>query len=165
MIYTGNYENCSKSSKFVSISNDSDKKLNYKGRYYSPLVPKLELLKKWKANIGKIKEEENMRYYIENYYKEVLEELDIPELFYELGSKFIIGGHENSDEFSQRYIVAAYLELMLGIEINEIKIDNNKIITLPKNQMYKKISNILCETIIKDIDSRPERKQKTMILI
>ena len=54
---------------------------------------------------------------------------------------------------------------MLGIEINEIKIDNNKIITLPKNQMYKKISNILCETIIKDIDSRPERKQKTMILI
>ena len=56
MIYTGNYENCSKSSKFVSISNDSDKKLNYKGRYYSPLVPKLELLKEISLKLQEIKQ-------------------------------------------------------------------------------------------------------------
>ena len=72
MIYTGNYNNCSNSKMFVSISGDKGKDAGYEGRYYLPLAPKKEFFEKWKENIGKITEEENMLFYIENYYRKVL---------------------------------------------------------------------------------------------
>lgn len=165
MIYTGNYENCKELNNFVSISKDGGKSVNFKGKKYYQLSPKLEFFKKWKENIGKITEEENIRFYIEHYYNEVLKDLDISELLTELGTNFIMGCYEKSDDFCHRFIVANYLELVLGINIDEIKVKDGKIITLPKSKMYKKIGNILCETIIKDIDSQKKRKEKTMILL
>lgn len=158
MIYTGNYKNCKDSELFVSISGDHGKSVNFKGRCYSLLAPKLSFWQKWHDNIGKIKEIDNMYFYIENYYYQVLRDLDINLLLSTLGNNFILGCYEENGEFCHRYIVALYLEMLLGIEIEEVMIKNNKLIKLPKTKTLQVIKNILCEVIIKDIQNTNNKK-------
>ena len=165
MIYTGNYKNCSSSELFVSISGDCGKMVDFKGNYCKLLAPKLSFWKKWHDNIGKIPELENIYFYIENYYYQVLKNLDINLLFSTLGNSFIMGCYEDNEEFCHRQIVASYLEMLLGIDINEVTIKNNKFIKIPKSQTSIVVKDMLCEIIIKDMENEKYEYDKQMILL
>ena len=123
MIYTGNYKNCDSSKyKTYSISGDRGKSVNYNGECYPALAPKLLFWKIWHDNIGKISEEENNKYYVEEYWKQVLSKLNPEEIYVNLDNSILLC-YENNLEFCHRHIVAAWFEIMLGIKTPEIKIN------------------------------------------
>ena len=86
MIYTGNYANC-KGDMCVSISGDKGKDAGYTGRCCLKLAPVRAFWKKWKANIGKIPEIDNTKYYIHEYYTQVLKYLDPKEIAKKLDNR------------------------------------------------------------------------------
>lgn len=127
MISTSSYKNFNKTLyKTYSISGDRGKDVGYTGAYFKELAPKLSFWKVWHENIGKISEEENNRYYIEEYYKEVLSKLD-PELVYKELDYSTLLCYEDNTEFCHRHIVAAWFELLLNVKICELKLDTNGI--------------------------------------
>lgn len=104
-----------------SISGDKGKMVGYDGNCYPKLAPKKEFWKKWHDNIGKISEEENNKYYIEEYYKEVLSKLDPMEVYDELEFTTLLC-YEEPTEFCHRHIVAEWINLLLEIDVLEIKL-------------------------------------------
>lgn len=117
MISISNYKNFNKTLyRTCFISGDRGKGAGYTGVYFKELAPKLSFWKVWHENIGKISEEENNRYYIEEYYKEVLSKLD-PELIYKELDFSILLCYEDNNEFCHRHIVAAWFELLLNVKI------------------------------------------------
>lgn len=140
MIYTGAYKNCNSNIiKKYSISGDRGKKENFKGDYCSYLAPKKEFWLIWHQNIGIKSEYENNNYYIEEYYNQVLLYLNPEEVMDSLDDSILLC-YEDNDSFCHRHIVAAWLELSLGIAVNEIKIENDNIVVMNRNlTMYKDI--------------------------
>ena len=120
-IFTGCYKNC-KSGNLISISGDRGKTVNFQGKVLSCLAPKRDFWQIWHDNIGKIPEEENTKYYIEEYYNQVLSKVDFEALF-EKEEEVILLCYEESNKFCHRHILAAYLELKYGILVPEIAID------------------------------------------
>ena len=131
-IMTGNYENC-KVGNLISISGDRGKRALYDGVCMSNLSPKMSFWGKWHSNIGKISEEENTKYYIREYYKEVLSKIDPEELYNELIDNSILLCYEDNNEFCHRHLVAFYLELFLGIKTYEVRVN-------PKRETYHVLS-------------------------
>ena len=126
MISTSSYKNW-QSDKYTtySISGDCGKDAGYKGKYFRELAPKLSFWKVWHKNIGILPEEENNRYYVEEYYKQVLSKLDPEKIYNKLDNSILLCYEENT-EFCHRHIVAAWLELLLNINVLEKKaIDYN----------------------------------------
>jgi len=80
-------------------------------REYKKLAPSWALLNKYKQN----KDEE---YYIEHYYKDVLDKLNPKQVYEELGENAVLLCWEKS-RFCHRFIVSAWLQDKLGIEIKE----------------------------------------------
>lgn len=142
MIYTGNYRNCLQGN-LVSISGDRGKEAFYNGRCFPSLAPKLSFWKIWHNQIGKISEEENNRFYIEQYYEQVLKKLDAAEVYSAL-DECILLCYEESFDFCHRHIVAFWLEQELQIEVPEIKIKENKIEIGKRPQWIKEV---LCEVM------------------
>ena len=139
-IFTGSYEKCD-FGNFVSISGDKGNSVGYDGNVYTKLAPKKEFWEIWHSNIDKISEEENNKYYMEEYYKQVLSKLDAKEVVKELeeqfGNNVILLCYEEVQEFCHRHLVATWLEKELGIEVPEILIDKDlKIERLNRNQIY-----------------------------
>ena len=143
-IFTGNYTNCTYGN-LISISGNKGKSANFEGKYIKELAPKLEFWKVWHANIGKISEEENIKYYIEQYYLQVLKDLDIESLL-ENEIDPILLCYEDSNDFCHRHIVAEYVELKYGIEVKEIEINSNNI---KFNTRPEYIKNILVKILNK----------------
>ena len=121
-IYTGNYINFSNTDyNLISISGDSGAKEKYQGQYILELAPKRIFWDVWFNNIGKISKEDNIIFYIREYYKTVL-------------SKIVC----------HRHILAEYIKLYtdIDIEIPEGIIVNGNIkpIIKPKiRHIYQKI--------------------------
>jgi len=139
MIYTGNYKNCkTKKYKTYSISKDKGKDANYDGDYYLELAPKESFFRVWKNNRGKIDEFENNRYYIEQFYNEILKNLNPKEIYKKLDNSILLCYEENN-EFCHRHLVAAWLEYHLNIEIPEIRIENETIVFLERPEYIKKL--------------------------
>ena len=91
MIRTGSYKEFKDSLlKTYSISWDCGKDANYHGQCYPILAPKKEFWRTYKDNIGKISEEDNYRYYIEEYYKQVLSLLDPAKVYGELDYSILL---------------------------------------------------------------------------
>ena len=113
-----------KSNNYITyaISGNKGKDVNYEGKCYPKLAPKKSFWKKWHDNIGKISDEENNKYYIEQFYIEVLSKLDVEEVYNELKHGILLC-YEDNDEFCHRHIVASWIELLLGIEVPEVKIE------------------------------------------
>lgn len=109
---TGMYRRC-------SISGDGGKAAGYEGTCYPALAPKKEFWQKWHDNIGKIPEEENTRFYIEEYYKQVLSKLD-PNLVYRELSYSTLLCYEDPEDFCHRHVVAAWFNLLLGDTIQPV---------------------------------------------
>ena len=121
MICTSSYNDW-KSDKYrtISISGNRGKDANYKGEYCKDLAPKLSFWKTWHDNIGKVPEEENNRYYVQEYWNQVLSKLN-PEKVYSDLYFYTLLCYEPNTEFCHRHIVAAWLEILLGIEVPEMK--------------------------------------------
>ena len=81
MILTSCYDNIDHRDKFkyqvVSISGDRGKGRKYNGTCYPDLAPKKSFWLKWEANEGKLSPEENNKYYIREFYHQVLSKLDV----------------------------------------------------------------------------------------
>ena len=121
MICTSSHNNW-QSDKFktYAISGNRGKDVNYHGYGYPKLAPKLSFWKIWHDNIGKISEEENNKYYVEEYWNQVLSKLDPEQVYKELDNSILLC-YETNTEFCHRHIVAAWFELLLGVEIPEAK--------------------------------------------
>lgn len=145
-IFTGCYQNC-KSGNLISISGDRGKTVNFHGKVLSCLAPKREFWQTWHDRIDKIPEEENTKYYIEEYYKQVLLKVDFEALF-EHEKDVILLCYEESNEFCHRHIVSAYLELKYGILVPEIAID--EIGNLSFKKKTEKIKRLLEEILKRD---------------
>lgn len=140
-VWTGCYDKC-KSGNLVSISGDKGKSVGFVGNAYTKLAPKKVFWNIWRDNIGKIDEDENNKYYMSEFYKQVLSKLDANIVLEELqafGKDVILLCFEEENEFCHRHLVATWLERSLKIEVKEITIDNEgKIEILERNQKYVK---------------------------
>ncbi len=121
MISTSSYNNWKLDNYITySISGDRGKDANYHGRCYPKLAPKLSFWKTWHNNIGKISVEENNRYYVQEYWNQVLSKLDPEQVYNELDGSILLC-YELNTEFCHRHIVAAWFEILLGINVPEKK--------------------------------------------
>ena len=121
MISTSSHNNW-QSDKYItySISGNRGKDANYQGRCYPKLAPKLSFWKTWHDNIGKVSQEENTRYYVQEYWNQVLSKLDPEQVYRELDYSILLC-YESNTEFSHRHIVAAWFEILLGVNVSEKK--------------------------------------------
>lgn len=101
-----------------TISGNRGKDANYEGKCYPKLAPKLSFWEIWHDNIGTIPEEENNKYYIREYYKQVLSKLDPNQVYKELDNSILLC-YEKNEEFCHRHIVSAWFEILLGTEVPE----------------------------------------------
>lgn len=127
MISTSSYNDW-KSDKYItySISGNRGKDANYQGKCYPKLAPKLSFWKQWHDNIGKVSDEENNRYYVQEYWNQVLQKLD-PEEVYEKLDNSILLCYESNTDFCHRHIVAAWFEILLDVKVPEQKAKEDKI--------------------------------------
>lgn len=142
-VFTGCYLKC-KTGNLISISGDRGKSVRFNGKYISSLAPKRSFWNVWHDNIGKISEEENARYYITEYYNQVLCNVNIKELLKNEKEPILLC-FEPSDEFCHRHIVAEYIEIKYGIKVYDIEINENHVIKVNKRPEY--IGKILREII------------------
>jgi len=127
MICTSSHGRCIRTKyKTYAISGNRGKDANYYGECYPKLAPKLSFWKVWHDNIGKISEEENNRYYVSEYYKQVLSKLDPEEVYRELDNSILLC-YEPITKFCHRHIVAAWFELFLDVDVPEVNVSNNEI--------------------------------------
>lgn len=124
IILTGKYDNC-KTGNLISISGDRGKSIGFNGRAIKDLAPKRSFWTIWHDNIGKIDEEENNKYYIEEYYKQVLSKLDPEIILGTIPDKSILLCYEDNNMFCHRHPAAYWFELFLGIKTFEVKTDEN----------------------------------------
>ena len=128
MIYTSSYKDW-KSDKYKTYSISGDRGKNtepeYQGEYYQALAPKKDFWKKWHKKIGKISEEENNWYYIQEFWKEVLSKLDPSQVYKELDDSVLLC-YESSELFCHRHIVAAWFEILLDVKVPEIVAKGNE---------------------------------------
>ncbi len=133
-IYTSCHNNWH-SNKYItySISGNRGRDAGYQGRCYPKLAPKLSFWKVWHNNIGEISEEENNKYYVREYWNQVLSKLDPEEIYKELDNSVLLCYEPNTD-FCHRHIIASWFEIFLGIKIPEVKSDGDRIeeVTVPE---------------------------------
>ena len=145
-IFTGNYEEC-KVGNLISISGDRGRKVGYIGKALPKLAPKKAFWNIFNSNIGKIPEEQNIRYYIEEYYKQVLSKVDIEELLKDEKDPILLC-YEKGQDFCHRHVLAEYIEMKYGIKVRDIKIDKD--LNIVENQRPGYIRTILEDVISKE---------------
>lgn len=139
MLYTGSHQNCNDENfKLVAISGNRGKDAGFVGDAYPALAPKLGFWRVWHENIGKISDEDNNRYYIEEYYKQVLSKLNPQDVYHDLTGSILLC-YEEPELFCHRHIVAAWLEITLGVQIPEVKIQNHQLVHLDRPKYIKTI--------------------------
>ena len=85
----------------------------YTGREYKKLAPKFWFFKKYK-------EDNDEKFYTEQYQKEVLDPLDAKQVFEELGENSILLCWEKSDKFCHRHLVSKWFKEKLNIDVTEL---------------------------------------------
>lgn len=137
MVYTSSYNNC-KSDKWhtYSISKDRGKDANYKGDCYLKLAPLESFFRVWRNNPNNLSKRENNEYYIREFYYNILKNLDPSDVYREIDNSILLCYEDNLD-FCHRHIVSAWLELFLNIEIQEVRIINNKLNIVNKPRYIK----------------------------
>ena len=123
--------------KTYAISGNRGRYANYEKDCFPPLAPKLAFWKEWHDNIQKVDEIDNNKFYIREYYKEVLSKLN-PEEVYNLLDNSILLCYERNDEFCHRHIVASWFELELGISTPEVKMIDGKLEVVERPEYIKK---------------------------
>lgn len=129
MLFTSYYEVCDLQNtkfNFYSISGDRGRRIGFNGNCYCKLAPKKSFWKVWHDNIGKVPNDDNDKFYIEHYWKQVLSPLNAGKIYEELNdlcAPTILLCYENHSEFCHRHIVSAWLELATQEPVSEVKIN------------------------------------------
>lgn len=145
-IFTGNYFEC-KAGNLISISHDKGKSAGFEGKTILQLAPKRQFWDIWRDNRGKISDEENNKYYIEEYYKQILSKVNIEDLLKDEVNPILLC-YEKEQEFCHRHIVAEYIEIKYGIKVRDIKIDEK--LNIIENERPKYIKEFLLEVMKKE---------------
>lgn len=137
MISTSSYDNW-QSDKYetYSISGNRGKDVNYQGKCYPKLAPKKSFFETWHNNIGVLQEEENNRYYVQEYWNQVLSKLDPEQVYRELDNSVLLC-YESNTEFCHRHIVAAWFEILLDVTVPEKKAKDFEIENIDKPSYIK----------------------------
>lgn len=115
-----------------SISGNRGVDAGYEGKCYPALAPKIGFWKEWKNNIGKVSFEENTKFYIKEYWNQVLSKLDPEKVFRELDNSILLC-YESNMEFCHRHIVAAWFEILLEEYVPEVKFtDHLELVSRPE---------------------------------
>ena len=147
-VFTGNYDEC-KVGNLISISGDRGRSVGFTGKAIPELAPKRAFWNIWHDNIGKIPEDQNTRYYIEQYYKQVLSKVDIEELLKDEKDPILLC-YERGQDFCHRHVLAEYIEMKYKIKVRDIKIDEN--LNIEQNKRPEYIRKILKNVIEKDME-------------
>lgn len=154
-VFTGNYEEC-KAGNLISISGDRGKDAGFDGKAIPELAPKKAFFRAYKDNIGKIPEEVNVRYYIGEYYRQVLSQVNIEKLL-EGEKNPILLCYEKGQDFCHRHVVAEYIELMYGIKVRDIMVDED--FNIGENPRPKYIKQILLDVIEQEKKHQEEQNR------
>ena len=165
-IFTGNYTDC-KVGNLISISGDKGKSVvGFAGKSLTQLAPKRTFWNEWHDNIGKIPEEENTKFYIQEYYKQVLSQVDIEELLKDEKDPILLC-YEREQDFCHRHVLAEFINIRYGINVEDLIIDENLNISI--NKRPENIKKILEEVLIEQLpymnDEVLKKKVESMIEI
>ncbi len=143
-----------------SISGNRGKDANYNGPCYPALAPKLDFWKTWHDNIGIIPAEENNKFYVQEYYSQVLSKLDPEKVYSDLDYSILLC-YEDNTEFCHRHIVAAWFEILLNVTVPEAKAKdfNTEIVDRPEY-----IKEYLDEAMRKDRNMRGFKSLRALYL-
>ena len=119
------------------------------GKALPQLAPKEKFWNIWHDNIGKIPKEQNDRFYIEEYYKQVLSKVNIEELLKEEKDPILLC-YEKGEQFCHRHVLAEYIEIKYGVKVRDIKVDEK--LNVIENKRPEYIRNILRDVIEQDIE-------------
>ena len=135
---TSCYENA-KRGNLVSITGDGGNAWGFFGQSYKKMAPRLYLWEYYDKNPDNLSKEELIDWYMEEFYKLRLKDLNPYEFMNILKEKFgeeiILLCHElpgielNKEHFCHRRYVADWITLETGIVIPEISINEEGIIT------------------------------------
>lgn len=140
-VFTGNYEQC-KVGNLISISGDRGEDAGFVGKCIPELAPKKDFFRRYKDNKGKIPDEVNDRYYIEQYYTRVLSQVDIEELLKGEVDPILLC-YEKGQDFCHRHVVAEYIEMKYGVKVRDILVDED--LNVEENTRPPHIRQILTE--------------------
>ena len=139
---TSCYENA-KSGNLVSITGDGGNAWGFFGQSYKKMAPRLYLWEYYDKNPDNLSKEELIDWYMEEFYKLRLKDLNPYEFMNILKEKFgeeiILLCHElpgielNKEHFCHRRYVADWITLETGIVIPEISI-NSELLTFFKSK-------------------------------
>ncbi len=149
-IMTSNYKNCV-TENGISISGDRGRSAGFTGLALPELAPKKEFWQVWHNSLGKIPKEASDKYYVKEYYRQVLSKLDPKEVLKKIPDGSILLCYEKSDEFCHRHLVAFWFELFLGISSSEV-IENPKRETVRKVKRPEYLKQVLEEVIKEEFD-------------
>lgn len=137
MISTSSYKNWN-SDKYrtYSISGDRGRDASYIGDCYLDLAPRKKFWRVWKDNRGKISDEENNRFYVQEYWNQVLSKLDPEKVYRELDNSVLLC-YEDNDLFCHRHIVAYWFEILLGVDVFEEKANDYDIEIVDRPEYIK----------------------------
>jgi hypothetical protein len=154
MIYTSSYRAINLKDykdQVISISGDRGKLVDYKGECYPTLAPKKGFWQEWHNNIGKVSAKENAKFYIREYYKQVLSKLDVNKEYKNLDNKILLC-YEDPRAFCHRQIVASWFELYLKEDVPEVEEDKDKKLVVKTSRTF--IKNYLEEVIKENVDMK-----------
>lgn len=149
-IMTSNYKNCV-TENGISISGDRGKGADFTGLAMPELAPKKEFWQVWHNSLGKIPKEASDKYYVKEYYKQVLSKLDPHDVLKKIPDGSILLCYEKPDEFCHRHIVAFWFELFLDIKTSEV-IENPRRETVRKVNRPDYIKKMLEDVIKEEYD-------------
>lgn len=164
-IFTGNYTDC-KTGNLISISGDKGKSVGFEGKSLTRLAPKRAFWNEWHNNIERIPEEENTKFYIQEYYKQVLSQVDIEELLKDEKVPILLC-YERGQDFCHRHVLAEFINIRYGIDVEDLIIDENLNISI--NKRPENVRKILEEVLIEQLpfmkDEVLKKKVESMIEI
>lgn len=148
MISTSSY-NDFKSDKYsvYSISGNRGGDAGYNGKCYSALAPKIGFWREWEENIKNRSFEENTKFYIREYWDQVLSKLDPETVYRELDNSILLC-YEPNTEFCHRHIVAAWFELLLEVNVSEVVADGYQIEEVSKPGYVKEYLEEIIRTSV-----------------
>lgn len=89
-------------------------------KYYPTLEPKYSFWQIWKQNSQNFSEEENDKYYVLQYYEQILSQLDPEQVYNEIGVNEEIGGAILfCDDDITRFIIGAWFELLIEKKVKD----------------------------------------------
>lgn len=142
----------------VAISGDEGKLVGFVGRAERTLSP-YTFFRKWKEKETQIQEglqtgliskdeynelkSENQWDYIQKFYSKVLKSLNPQEVYQSLGENAVLLCFEKPTEFCHRHLVASWLEMSLGVQIDELGFENDANVKENKETLKQQLAMVV----------------------